>query len=189
MTDSIRLDNDEKYELMIRIFNTKTKEVVREWRESCMLPNSKHVVKNAARKNGCYKVGKDLIRHSYAKLVQTEVRIQLDNDADNSASRKNIYVIADDKCLHIKYSADYDECGERNEYWGGVLAVQGDSWIDVNSVTDIELIEVLDSDGYEDDSLSYTMTADDRLLIAEVIKNFIEGNIEASQPANSYYFA
>ena len=116
-------------------------------------------------------------------------KIRLDNDADNEASRKgNVYVIADDKCLHIKYSADYSEHGERNEYWGGVLAVQGDSWIEVNSVTDIELIEVLDLDGYEDDSLSYTMTDSDRLLIVEVIKDFVEGNIEARQPANSYYF-
>ena len=117
-------------------------------------------------------------------------QIRLDNDADNSASRKgNVYVIADDKCLHIKYSADYTECGERGEYWGGHLAVQGDSWIEVNSVTDIELIEVLDLDGYEDDSLSYTMSDSDKLQIIEIIKDFIEGNIEASQPANSYYFA
>ena len=55
--------------------------------------------------------------------------IRLDNDADNNASSKgNVYVIADDKCLHIKYSADYDECGERNEYWGGHLAAQGNGF-------------------------------------------------------------
>ena len=116
--------------------------------------------------------------------------IRLVNDADNEASSKgNVYVIADDKCLHIKYSADYDECGERNEYWGGHLAVQGDSWIEVNSVTDIELIEVLDLDGYANDSLSYTMTDSDKLKIIEIIKDFIEGNIEASPPASSYYYA
>ena len=117
--------------------------------------------------------------------------IRLVNDADNEASSKgNVYVIADDKCLHIKYSADYDECGERNEYWGGHLAVQGSSWIEVNSVTDLNIVEIFDVETGDDLPLdSYTMTADDRLLIVEVIKDFIEGNIEARQPANSYYYA
>ena len=89
MTDIIRLDNDvndEKYQLMNRIVNTKTKEVVKEWRESCMFPNSKPVIRNAARKNGCYKVGKDLIRHSYAKLLIEDRPVQLDNNADHEIS-------------------------------------------------------------------------------------------------------
>ena len=116
--------------------------------------------------------------------------IRLDNDADNEASRKgNVYVIADDKCLHIKYSADYSECGERGEYWGGHLAVEGDSWIEVDSVTDLKIVEIFDSNDNDLPLDSYTMTADDRLLIVEVIKDFIEGNIEARQPANSYYYA
>ena len=117
-------------------------------------------------------------------------KFRLDNDADNSASSNgNVYILTGDKCLHIEYSADYDECGERNEYWGGHLAANGSSWIEVNSVTDLQVVEVLDLDGYEDESLSYTMTADDKLQIIEVIKDFIEGNIEASQPANIYYAA
>ena len=117
--------------------------------------------------------------------------IRLDNDADNEASSKNghAYILIGDKQVHFTYDADYDECGERNEYWGGVLAVSGSSWIEVNSVTDLKIVEVLDLDGYEDDSLSYTMSDSDKLQIIEIIKDFIEGNIEASQPANSYYFA
>ena len=75
-------------------------------------------------------------------------------------------------------------------WWrGGVLAVSGSSWIEVNSVTNLNIIEILDSDENELPLDSYVMTADDRLLIIEVIKDFIEGNIEASQPANSYYNA
>lgn len=115
--------------------------------------------------------------------------IRLDNDADNNASSKgNVYVIADDKCLHIEYSADYDEHGERNEYWGGHLAVQGDSWIEVNSVTDLNIVEIFDVETDDDLALdSYTMIDSDKLQIIEIITDFIEGNIEASQPANSYY--
>ncbi|AAZ18837.1 hypothetical protein Psyc_0984 [Psychrobacter arcticus 273-4] len=118
--------------------------------------------------------------------------IRLDNDADNEASSKNghAYIIIDDKCVHCKYDSDYRECGERNEYWGGHLAVEGDSWIEVDSVTNLSIVEILDIE--TDDLLplgSYVMTADDTLQIIEIIKDFIEGNIEASQPANSYYAA
>ena len=117
--------------------------------------------------------------------------IRLDNDADNEASSKNghAYILIGGKQVHFTYDADYDECGERNEYWGGVLAVSGSSWIEVSSVTNLNIVEILDSDENELPLDSYTMTADDRLLIIEVIKDFIEGNIEASQPANSYYYA
>lgn len=58
-----------KYQLMIRVLNTKTKEVVSEKREMCMFPNDKNVIRAAARKNGCYRLGENLIRHSYAKSV------------------------------------------------------------------------------------------------------------------------
>ncbi len=46
--------------------------------------------------------------------------IRLDNDADNEASSKNghAYILIGDKQVHFTYDADYDECGERNEYWG-----------------------------------------------------------------------
>lgn len=118
--------------------------------------------------------------------------IRLDNDADNEASSKNghAYIIIDSKCVHFKYNADYSEQGERNEYWGGQLAYEGDSWIEVNSVTNLSVVEIFDIE--TDDLLpldSYAMTADDKLKIIEVIKDFIEGNIEARQPANSYYAA
>lgn len=118
--------------------------------------------------------------------------IRLDNDADNEASSKNghAYIIIDDKCVHFKYDSDYSEHGERNEYWGGHLAVEGDSWIEVDSVTNLSIVEIFDIE--TDDLLSldsYAMIADDKLRIIEVIKNFIEGNIEAPQPANSYYAA
>ena len=117
--------------------------------------------------------------------------IRLDNDADNEASSKNghAYILIGGKQVHFTYDADYDECGERNEYWGGQLAVSGSSWIEVSSVTNLNIVEILDSDENELPLDSYTMTADDRLLIIEIIKDFIEGNIEASQPANSYYAA
>lgn len=117
--------------------------------------------------------------------------IRLDNDADNEASSKNghAYVLIGGKQVHFTYDADYDERGERNEYWGGVLAVSGSSWIEVNSVTNLNIVEILDSDDNELPIDSYVMTADDKLQIIEAIKDFIEGNIEASQPANSYYAA
>ncbi len=117
--------------------------------------------------------------------------IRLDNDADNEASSKNghAYILIGDKQVHFTYDADYDECGERNEYWGGQLAVEGSSWIEVSSVANLNIVEILDSDDNELPLDSYTMTSDDKLRIIEVIKDFIEGNIEASQPANSYYYA
>lgn len=118
-------------------------------------------------------------------------QMRLDNDADNNASSNgNVYVLTGDKCLHIEYSADYDEHGERNEYWGGHLAYEGNSWIEVNSVSDLNIVEIFDAETDDDLPLdSYTMTADDKLQIIEVIKDFIEGNIEARQPSNSYYAA
>lgn len=118
--------------------------------------------------------------------------IRLDNDADNEASSKNghAYIIIDCMCVHFKYDSDYRECGERNEYWGGQLAYEGSSWIEVNSVTNLSIVEIFDIE--TDDLLpldSYVMIADDKLKIIEIIKDFIEGNIEARQPANSYYAA
>lgn len=118
--------------------------------------------------------------------------IRLDNDADNEASSKNghAYIIIDCMCVHFTYDADYNECGERNEYWGGQLAYEGSSWIEVNSVTNLSIVEIFDIE--TDDLLpldSYTITADDTLQIINIIKDFIEGNIEARQPANSYYAA
>lgn len=118
--------------------------------------------------------------------------IRLDNDADNEASSKNghAYILITDKCVHFTYDADYNECGERNEYWGGQLAYEGSSWIEVNSVTNLSTVEIFDIE--TDDLLpldSYTITADDTLQIIKIIKDFIEGKIEARQPANSYYAA
>lgn len=118
--------------------------------------------------------------------------IRLDNDADSEASSKNghAYILIDDKCVHFTYDADYDECGERNEYWGGQLAYEGSSWIEVNSVTNLSIVEIFDIE--TDDLLpldSYTITADDTLQIIKIIKDFIEGKIEARQPGNSYYAA
>lgn len=117
--------------------------------------------------------------------------IRLDNDADNEASSRNghAYILIGDKQVHLTYDADYDECGERNEYWGGSLAVEGSSWIEVNSVTNLNIVEIFDDEDNELPLDSYVMNADDKLQITEVIKDFIEGNIEASQPANSYYAA
>lgn len=117
--------------------------------------------------------------------------IRLDNDADNEASSKNghAYILIGDKQVHFTYDADYDECGERNEYWGGVLAVAGSSWIEVNSVTNLNIVEIGHAEDNDLPLDSYTMTADDKLQIIEVIKDYLEGNIEAPQPANSYYAA
>ena len=58
-----------QYQLMIRVIDTKTKEVISDKKEMCIFPNNKNVIRKAAKRNGCYKIGKNLIRHSYAKLV------------------------------------------------------------------------------------------------------------------------
>ena len=58
-----------QYQLMIRVINTKTKEVISDKKEMCMFPNTKEVVRKAAKRNGCYILGENIIRHSYAKLV------------------------------------------------------------------------------------------------------------------------
>lgn len=58
-----------QYQLMIRTINVKTKQVISDKKEMCMFPNDKHIVRNAARKNGCYNLGNNIIRHSYAKMV------------------------------------------------------------------------------------------------------------------------
>ena len=117
--------------------------------------------------------------------------IRLDNDADNEASSKNghAYILINDKCIHFTYDADYDECGERNEYWGGILAVSGSSWIEVNSVTNLNVVEIFDAEDNELPLDSYVMTDEDKIKVIEIIKDFIEGNIETHQPANSYYYA
>lgn len=117
--------------------------------------------------------------------------IRLDNDADNEASSRNghAYILIGGKQVHFTYDADYSEHGERNEYWGGQLAVEGSSWIEVNSVTNLRVIEVFDLDGWDLPFDSYELTDDDKPRVIKVIKDFIEGNVEASQPANSYYAA
>ena len=54
---------------MIRTINVKTKQVISDKKEMCMFPNDKHIVRNAAKRNGCYNLGNNIIRHSYAKMV------------------------------------------------------------------------------------------------------------------------
>lgn len=58
-----------QYQLMIRVINTKTKEVISDKKEMCMFPNTKEVVRKAAKRNGYYKLSENVMRHSYAKLV------------------------------------------------------------------------------------------------------------------------
>ena len=170
MTDSIQLDNDDRYQLMIRIVNTKTKEVVKEWRESCMFPSSKQVVRNAARKNGCYKVGKDLIRHSYAKLLIEDKPIQLDNNADHEISESGtsgtVYIaMPNEVSVEIYFETD----ARQNN---NLLSV-GDCYQEISGI----------SEDYD-----YAMLIEHEQPIKAVIKQFLADNpIECDEYEPDYY--
>lgn len=165
MTHQFRLDNDEKYQLMIRIVNTKTKEVVKEWREPCMFPSSKQVVRNAARKNGCYKVGKDLIRHSYAKLLIEDKPIQLDNNADHEISdcgtSGTVYIaMPNDVSVEIYFETD----ARQNI---NLLSV-GDCYQEINGISE---------------DYAYTLQFEHEPMIKAVINQFLYDNpIDDSEP-------
>ena len=58
-----------QYQLMIRTINVKTKQVISDKKEMCMFPNEKNIIRKAAKRNGCYNLGNNIIRHSYAKMV------------------------------------------------------------------------------------------------------------------------
>lgn len=115
--------------------------------------------------------------------------IQLDNQADNNVSSKgNAYININDLCVNITYSADYSEQGERGEYWGGDLAVEGSVWIEVDSITGLQVTEIFDIETDDDLPLdSYTMTADDEIKIKQIIEDMICGIETETTPAYDYY--
>lgn len=170
MNDIKEKINTVKYQLMTRVLNIETKEVVSDRRESCMFPSSKNIVRAAARKNGCYKIGKNLIRHSYAKPLVNDTAFDLDNNADHEISEcgtsGTVYIaMPNDVSVEIYFETD----ARQNI---NLLSV-GDCYQEINGI----------SEDYD-----YAMLIEHEQPIKAVIKQFLNDNpIECDEYEPDYY--
>lgn len=116
-------------------------------------------------------------------------QITLDPQADSDDSF--IYVIKDGIGLEIKFDADYHEDGERGECWGGHVAIEGDSWIEVDDVRNLQITRVYDPETDDDFAIDSTVISDtDKVQIIELIKAVICDYIEPKhKPAYDHYAA
>lgn len=117
----------------------------------------------------------------------THVTIDTQADSDDSF----IYVIKDGIGMEVKFDADYHEDGERGEYWGGHLAVEGDSWIEVDDVRNLQITRVYDPETDDDLALgSAVITEADKPAIIELITEVVCEYIKPTKkPAYDRYFA
>ena len=105
----------------------------------------------------------------------THVTIDTQADSDDSF----IYVIKDGIGMEVEFDADYHEDGERGECWGGHLAVEGDSWIEVDDVRNLQITRVYDPETDDDFAIDSTVISDtDKVQIIELIKAVICDYIE-----------
>ncbi|MGP4715310.1 hypothetical protein ACTXGL_01545 [Psychrobacter sp. T6-6] len=114
-------------------------------------------------------------------------QITLDPQADSDDDY--VYVIKDNIGMEIKFDADYHEDGERGECWNGQVMVDGDSWIEVDEVRNLQITRVYDPETDDDLALDSTVINDaDKAQIIEIIKGVICGYIEPQhKPAYDHY--
>lgn len=107
-------------------------------------------------------------------------KIKIDTDGDNDypvANQPRLVYFTINKALTviIKYKADFEEKGERGEYWGRHLAVEANTWIEVNKVDILSVEAVYDIEGEELPLSSYTLAPDDEMKIQQRIEDMICG--------------
>ena len=115
--------------------------------------------------------------------------ITIDRQADSDDDY--IYVIKDGIGLEIKFDCEWHEEGERGEIWGGHVAIDGDSWIEVDSVSNLKVTRVYDPETDDDLALDSTeITEADKPIIIELITEVVCEYIQPQhKPAYDRYFA
>lgn len=107
-------------------------------------------------------------------------KIKIDTDGDNDypiANRPRLvyFTINEALIVVIKYKADFEENGERGEYWGGHLAVEASTWTEVNKVDILGVVAVYDIEGEELPLSSYTLSPHDEMKMMQRIEDMICG--------------
>ena len=118
--------------------------------------------------------------------------IKLDNKADHdiyASGEQSIayFLINDVMQVGVKFTADYSENGEPNEYWGNDLAVVGDTWIEVNDISELIITAIHDLDDNELPLNSYAISCDDEMKMRQHIEDLVCGIETVTIPANRYY--
>nr|WP_313974074.1 hypothetical protein [uncultured Psychrobacter sp.] len=115
--------------------------------------------------------------------------ITIDTQADSDDNY--IYVIKDGIGLEISFDCEWREEGERGEIWGGHVAIEGDSWIEVDSVSNLQITRVYDPETDEDLATDSAVIGEaDKPVITELIKEVVCEYIQPTKkPAYDRYFA
>ena len=115
--------------------------------------------------------------------------ITIDTQADSDDSF--IYVIKDGIGLEVRFDCEWHEEGTRGEIWGRDIAVEGDSWIEVDSVSNLKVTRVYDPETDDDLALgSAVITEEDKPVIIELTKEVVCEYIQPQhKPAYDHYAA
>ena len=112
------------------------------------------------------------------KMMPNKIKIDTDGDNDYPVANKPrlvYFTINEALIVVIKYKADFEENGERGEYWGRHLAVEANTWIEVNKVDILGVEAVYDIEGEELPLSSYTLAPDDEMKMQQRIEDMICG--------------
>lgn len=120
-------------------------------------------------------------------------KIKIDTDGDNdypiaSRSRLVYFVVNEALIVAIKYKADFEENGERGEYWGRHLAVEATTWIECNKVEILGVEAVYDIEGEELPLSSYTLSPHDEMKMMQRIEDMICDIETETKAGYDYYF-
>lgn len=110
------------------------------------------------------------------EMMPNKIKIDTDGDNDYAVANKPrlvYFTINDALIVVIKYKADFEENGERGEYWGGHLAVEATAWIEVNKVEILNVEAVYDIEGEELPLSSYTLSPHDEMKMMQRIEDMI----------------
>ena len=111
-------------------------------------------------------------------MMQNKIKIDTDGDNDYPVANKPrlvYFTINEALIVVIKYKADFEENGERGEYWGGHLAVEANTWIECNKVEILDAVAVYDIEGEELPLSSYTLSPHDEMKMMQRIEDMICG--------------
>lgn len=112
------------------------------------------------------------------KMMLNKIKINTDEDNDYPIANRLCLVyftINEALIVVIKYKADFEENGERGEYWGRHLAVEANTWIEVNKVDILSVEAIYDIEGEELPLSSYTLAPDDEMKMQQHIEDMICG--------------
>lgn len=120
-------------------------------------------------------------------------KIKIDTDGDNDHPVANqprlvYFTINEALTVVIKYKADFKENGERGEYWGGHLAVEANTWIEVNKVDILSVEAVYDIGGEELPLSSYTLSPHDEMKMLQRIEDMICDIETETKAGYDHYF-